>query len=262
MPATGPSASPGAVSYTFNAPVSGTNFAIGDNATQATQHVAANGRQATSAGEPPECDSDTVKAARIGGRYVIAGAIIGAVLTAVLTAVFTNGFGLASPSSRSPGPTPPASSPAFAPSTSAPAATAIERRYDGKDPAGKDGPRSKCADRLHPSQPVSQVHPPVIGPGGTVVGHVELRTSSICPVIWARVYWRNGSYLMPPGWSLHIVMHRRAHPNTAPYVSHVTSNYVYGNMLATVSGCVYAEVYFADGSRHTPAAVTGCFRST
>jgi hypothetical protein len=67
---------------------------------------------------------------------------------------------------------------------------------------------------------------------------------------------------MPAGWSLHILMHRRVHQKTIQYVSHDTSNYVYGNMLATVSGCVYAEVYFANGSRHTPSAVTGCFRST
>ncbi len=57
-------------------------------------------------------------------------------------------------------------------------------------------------------------------------------------------------------------MHRRIHPKTIEYTSHVTSNYVYGNMLATVSGCVYAEVYFAKGPHHTSPAVTPCLSST
>jgi hypothetical protein len=66
---------------------------------------------------------------------------------------------------------------------------------------------------------------------------------------------------MPPGWSLYIVMHRRAHLKTIQYVSHDTSSYVYGNMLSTVSGCVYAKVYFVKGSNHTPPARTPCLKS-
>lgn len=190
-------------------------------------------------------ESDAVRAARIGGRYAIVAAVVGAVVAA-LVAAFTNGFGLFT---RTHATSRPASS-----------ATAIEQRYDGKDPSGKDGPNSKCADPP-PSQPVSQLHPSVIGPNGKVVGHVDLRTSPICPVIWARVYWLKGSYLMPTGWSLYIVMHRRVHLKTIRYISHNTSNYVYGNMLATVSGCVYAEVYFVKGSSRTPPALTPCLRS-
>jgi hypothetical protein len=232
---------PATVSYTFNAPVASSNFAVGGNA---AQHAASDSQGCGSQNEPRGRDGDTVRAARIGGRYAIAASVIGAVLAAVLAAVLTKGFGLYR-SHRSP------------PSPHSP--SAIERKYDGKDPKGKNGPL--CADPP-PSQPVSQSSWPVTGPGGTVVGHVELRTSPICPVIWARVYWRNGSYTMPSGWSLHIVMRRRTDPATAAYVSDVTSAYVYGNMLATVRGCVFAQVYFAKGSRHTPSAVTGCLRST
>ncbi len=240
------------VSYSFNAPVSGTNIAVGG---QATQHAVVHGPASEADGRTGR-RSDAIRAAVIGGWFVIAAAIVGAVLAAFLT----NGFGFfaLSPGARS--------SPSTSPSSAVHAASgssaiAIERRYDGKDPTGKDGSESKCADPPA-SQPVSQVHPPVIGPGGTVVGHIELRTSSICPVIWARVYWLNGSYLMPSGWSLHILMHRRVHPKTVGYISYDTSNYVYGNMLTTISGCVYAEVYFAKGTKHTPPATTACFKST
>jgi hypothetical protein len=208
----------------------------------------------------PHAENDDIRAARIGGRYAVVAAIVGAVIAAVLAAAFVNGFGLFARTHASSGPTSSASSRRPARTAPATSASAIEQRYDGKDPTGKDGLNSKCADPP-PSQPVSQVHPSVIGPSGKVVGHVELRTSPICPVIWARVYWLNGSYLMPPGWSLHIVMHRRAHSKTSQYISHDTSNYVYGNMLSTVSGCVYAEVYFVKGSRHTSPALTPCLRS-
>jgi hypothetical protein len=145
--------------------------------------------------------------------------------------------------------------------TGASYATRIEHRYDGKDPTGKDGPGTTCADLQHPSQPISQVHPSVIGPNGKVVGSVELRTSSICQVVWARVYWQGGKYVLPPGWAFYIQMHRRVHPKMVQFVSHDTSKYVYGNMLATVSGCAYAEVFFAKGTKHTRPAITACLKS-
>jgi hypothetical protein len=89
------------------------------------------GRPQPSAGSPA-AESDAIRAARIGGRYGIVAAVVGAVVAAVLAAAFTNGFGLFARTHRSSGP---ASSP-----------TAIEQRYDGRDPTGKDGPNSKCAD--------------------------------------------------------------------------------------------------------------------
>jgi hypothetical protein len=42
-------------------------------------------------------------------------------------------------------------------------------------------------------------------------------------------------------------MYRRSPPGVAAYPSHDASDYVYGNMLATVQGCVYANMFFADG---------------
>ena len=194
-------------------------------------------------------DPISIRAARTAGKYAIAAAIVGAVVAAAAT----KGFGLISANRPGAGATAMAGG-------SATSAAAIDQRYDGKDPAGKDGPRSKCADPPA-SQPITQVRPSVPGPGGQVVGYVDLRTSPICPVIWARVYWLKGSYRMPPGWSLHIVMHRPVDHKTIEYVAYDTSTYVYGNMLATVRGCVYAEVYFAKGSDRTHPAQTQCMRS-
>jgi hypothetical protein len=233
-----PRTSPDSISYTFNGPVFNTSFPVGNHT---SRHPVANGPDTSALAGSTRRDSDAIKAARTGGRY----AIVAAVLAAIVTAIFTNGFGLFRPSSHN-----------IVPSTSA---TAIERRYDGMDPTGKDNPRSKCADPPA-SRPISQIHPAVVGPGGEIVGHVELRTSPMCPVIWARVDWLNGSYRMPAGWSLHILMHRRNNPKTTEYISSDTSGYVYGNMLATVSGCVYAEVYFAKGSSRTHPSVTPCIR--
>lgn len=145
--------------------------------------------------------------------------------------------------------------------TGAASAASIERRYDGMDPQGKSAPGTTCSDLAHPSQPVDQIHPNVIGPDGRVVGHVELRTSPICPVLWARVYWIGGKYVLPTGWTLRVQMHRRVHPKMIETTPKDTSNYVYGNMLATISGCAYAEVYFTNGSQRTPSAITPCDKS-
>ena len=91
-------------------------------------------------------------------------------------------------------------------------AAELERRYDGKLPAGQDGTDSHCADPP-PSQPVDGAsRPPVTGPAGTPIATVQLRKSPICPtVIWARVLWHGDErawYQIPPGWTLHVVMHR------------------------------------------------------
>lgn len=143
-----------------------------------------------------------------------------------------------------------------------PSAIVIEQRYDDKDPAGKDDPSFKCSDPEHPSQPITQLEPSLVGPDGRKVGRVQLRTSPICPVIWARVYWIKGKYRLPSGWSLHIVMHRPTPAKISRFIAYDTSDYVYGNMLATVRGCVYAEVFFAKGSHRTTSARTQCRIST
>lgn len=138
--------------------------------------------------------------------------------------------------------------------------TQLEARYDGQL-ANHVG----CADPP-PSQPVSSSHPPVIGPNGEVVGGIELRTSPVCPVIWARVLWNNDSaatYLIPAGWTLHVIAHR---PQTSISVdatepSHPTPiPYALSYMLATVPGCVYVEVYFSNGAQETTPASTSCVK--
>ncbi|MDQ1039922.1 hypothetical protein QFZ75_006338 [Streptomyces sp. V3I8] len=148
-------------------------------------------------------------------------------------------------------------------SSSASSAEALERRYDGKDPRGLEGSNSKCADPPT-SQPVSSAHPSVIGPDGKDAGSIELRTSAICPVIWARVLWNDDlatTYRIPEGWTLHIVAQR---PKTktrrdSPVQASITPiEYGLSSMLTTLRGCVFVEVYFANGDRRTPAARTPC----
>lgn len=102
---------PGAanVSYIFNAPVSGTNVAVGENA---TQH--ANEPNSKEPSKPAESDGDVVRTARIGGRYAIVAAIIGAVAVIIAAlvpvALTTHGFGLFPSSNSSAGSIPSPSS--------------------------------------------------------------------------------------------------------------------------------------------------------
>lgn len=147
--------------------------------------------------------------------------------------------------------------------SSASSAVALERRYDGKDPRGLEGGDSRCADPPT-SQPVSSVHPSVIGPDGKDAGSIELRTSAICPVIWARVLWNDDlttTYRIPDGWTLHIVAQRpktKTRRDSPVQASLTPIEYGLSSMLATVRGCVFVEVYFANGDRRTPAARTPC----
>ncbi|MFD4367764.1 hypothetical protein [Rhodococcus sp. NPDC058521] len=144
-----------------------------------------------------------------------------------------------------------------------------ELQYDGKDPRGLDGADSRCADPP-PSLEVKASRPPVLGPDGTVVGVVEVRTSASCPgVVWARVPWNNDRgeadpsavYQIPAGWVLHVVTHR---PGTATSVDtpepSVAGPIPYGlsTMLTTARGCVYVEAYFSNGDDRTVSALTPC----
>jgi hypothetical protein len=144
-----------------------------------------------------------------------------------------------------------------------PDAAQLEARYDGKDPRGLSGSDSRCADPP-PSQPVPADNPPVYGPDGEQVGTVELRTSPICPVIWARVLWNsdpNATYQIPAGWVLYVVAHR---PDTNTLSDFPEPSgpgpipYGLGPMLTTVRGCVYVEAYFTNGNQKTHAVPTSC----
>jgi hypothetical protein len=115
--ASGPTASapvttsphPASVTYIINSPVSGTNVANGGNSTHG-----AGDPNSKESGKPTGRDSDAIEAARIGGKYVIAAAIIG-VLGTIIAAFLTNLFGLVSSNSPDSGPVHSASS---SPSTS------------------------------------------------------------------------------------------------------------------------------------------------
>lgn len=146
--------------------------------------------------------------------------------------------------------------------------SALQTRYDGKDPRGLDGADSQCADPP-PSQPLAGAsEPPVIGPDGTVVGRVQLRTSETCPfVIWARVVWGDDSsavYQVPVGWTVHVIAHR---PATNTTVDESESGgagpvpYLLSAMLVAADGaCVYVETYFEGDGLRMPSAQSSCVR--
>ena len=146
-----------------------------------------------------------------------------------------------------------------------PATLAERAQYDGKDPRGLDGTDSKCADPPR-SDAVDGNQPSVTGPGGNVVGQIQLRTSSACPhVVWARVLWNgqeSGLYTIPSGWTLHTVV-RRPDTNTMSEATDIATGseirYGLSKMLTTVGGqCVLAEAYFTRGSERTSSAQTAC----
>jgi len=149
-------------------------------------------------------------------------------------------------------------------------ASELEQRYDGKLPGGQDGgTESRCADgNLPPSLIVDRATtPPVMGPEGDQVGNVQLRKSQVCPtIVWARVLWQGderGKYQIPPGWTLHVVMHR---PDTKskfdePEASSASEiPYALSGMIASARGCVYAEAYFTKGDTRTASVPTSCIQ--
>jgi hypothetical protein len=149
-------------------------------------------------------------------------------------------------------------------------AAELERRYDGKLPGGQDGTESHCSDGdLPPSLVVDRATaPPVMGSEGGPVGNVQLRKSQVCPtVVWARVLWKGDErerYQIPPGWTLHVVMHRpetkssfdETEPSTASQIPYALSS-----MIASARGCVYAEAYFTNGDLATASVSTSCVRT-
>jgi hypothetical protein len=149
-----------------------------------------------------------------------------------------------------------------------PDALSLEARYDGKLANGQSGEaESHCADgNKPPSQEVASSHPPVFGPDGRIVGSIQLRTSYICPVIWARVLWSDGNYQIPDGWTLHVVAHR-PDTNTSidamePMPGYSQSStpipYALSYMLTTIRGCVYVEAFFTSGEQRTTSVPTTC----
>ncbi|WP_280377984.1 hypothetical protein [Nocardia wallacei] len=148
-------------------------------------------------------------------------------------------------------------------------AAALEQRFDGKDPRGKSGGNTKCADPPD-SYVVPSSQPPVEGPEGATVGAIQLRASPSrdCPtVVWARVYWNNdptATYQIPQGWTLHVVSHRPdTNDNHDEQEPASASKIPYGlsAMMSTARGCVFVEVYFTNGDQKTAPAVTTCVKT-
>ncbi|PEG33896.1 hypothetical protein CQY20_28405 [Mycolicibacterium agri] len=102
-------------------------------------------------------------------------------------------------------------------------------------------------------------------PDGRVTGVIELRKSPICPsAVWARVLWDGNEqtrYQIPPGWTLHSVMHRPITKTVIDEQDHSSATegpYIVSRMIASARGCVYAEVYFTNGDERTTPVRTSC----
>lgn len=71
-------------------------------------------------------------------------------------------------------------------------------------------------------------------------------------------------YQIPPGWTLHVVMHR---PETKSRIDEPepasASQIPYGlsRMITSARGCVYAEAYFTKGDIATASAKTSCVQA-
>jgi hypothetical protein len=203
------------------------------------------------AGEPVAESPHVEPAPTVNRRRIVRAVAIVVVLCVASVAVLLVIFDHGNTNTNNPGP------------ANSPDAAQLEHRYDGKDPRGIDGTESQCADPP-PSQLVTSSHPPVFGVDGRVVGSIELRTSPICPVIWARVIWNGGAdatYRIPSGWTLHMIAHRPETKTSADSpVASIPNPIPYGlsTMLATVRGCVYVEVYFSKGNQQTAMTETSC----
>lgn len=136
---------------------------------------------------------------------------------------------------------------------------------DNHDPRSlKD---NACADAPL-SQPAYPAGPQVVGPDGTAIGTIQLRTQYSCEVIWPRVVWDVGSdldvdatYQIPAGWTLQVLTVRPATGSIFSYPepsSGAPVPYALGKMASTARDCVYAEVYFTSSHGRTQSARTDC----
>ncbi|AKE89616.1 hypothetical protein AAT18_10680 [Rhodococcus aetherivorans] len=108
----------------------------------------------------------------------------------------------------------------------------------------------------------------MIGPDGTVVGTIQLRTWYSCDVVWPRVVWGVGpdldmeaTYQIPDDWTLQVLTIRPATGSTFSYpepASGAPVPHALGKMVSATPGCVYVEVYFTNGVQETPHAKTEC----
>jgi hypothetical protein len=103
------------------------------------------------------------------------------------------------------------------------------------------------------------------------VGTVQLRRSPICPTaVWARVLWHGDeheTYPIPAGWTLHSVMHRPATNTVIDEQDHSSASDdpdIISRMIASATGCAYAEIYFTKDDNQdakTATARTSCVRA-
>ncbi|UOT06761.1 hypothetical protein MPY17_13895 [Rhodococcus opacus] len=146
----------------------------------------------------------------------------------------------------------------------------LQARYDGKDPRGLDGAESRCADPPPSQLVVGASEPPLVGPDGSVVGRIQLRSSVACPtVIWARVVWAddpNSVFQVPVGWTVHVIAHRAATSTAVDEPERGGAGpvpYLLSKMLvATKEACVYVEAYFESSEVRMPSAQSSCVGSS
>ncbi|RQM32199.1 hypothetical protein [Rhodococcus ruber] len=137
--------------------------------------------------------------------------------------------------------------------------------FDDKDPRSLEG--NPCADAPL-SQPAYPAGPEVIGPDGTPVATIQLRTRYSCPVVWPRIIWDVGpdlnvdaTYQIPDGWTLQVLTVRPETRSVFRYPepsSGAVVPYALGKMASSAQHCVKVEVYFTNGADKTPLAETDC----
>jgi hypothetical protein len=100
---------------------------------------------------------------------------------------------------------------------------------------------------------------PMVWPNGRPYGTLALFYSERCHAIWGFVYGPNSTQ-----WDVHIAAHR--HSDGATAASDFQGQQLpnsWGNVLTTVTGCVYVTGYLTERSirSHLAQAQTGCWQS-
>lgn len=144
----------------------------------------------------------------------------------------------------------------------------LMRQWDGKFAKDVDA----CAQDDPASVAIPGLKPDVIGPDGTVIAQIHLRTFAkreCPPAVWAWVPWHGDPAArlpVPEGWTVHVVVRRdktgtkldATEPSSGQAVPYPISKI----LIATAdAGCVAVDVFFtndAGAAPPTPTATTGC----
>jgi hypothetical protein len=126
--------------------------------------------------------------------------------------------------------------------------------YDGTDPG-----TSPC---VQSAQPIPDDGRPTLrDQSQQEVGHLELRRSSACATVWAKVYLKKGAAARLKHSMAQITMVRPGDDVKAPFPLPLSGGTEgFGNMLSNAQSCVRAEVVITspDGKQTGPKSKTEC----